>query len=199
VCSRQAVVCDNTCSRQPCKLFAYNHSVIAMYPPRSSERTSGVLSQNTMSSPNSAIRDTKIYETCPPSCIICFEPLTTFSPPTPGAETAVTIKKCGHVFGKQCLARWMREHNTCPVCRVEFFKSSNTTTAGRTNNDGPEHFALGVYAMDRNTFQVMIHGGRQTEVRVDVNVDMGDSARDNREGRAMATRRSFRGMRCYYA
>lgn len=94
----------------------------------------------------------------------------------------------------------MREHNTCPMCRVEFFKGSNTTAAGRTNTDGPEQFALRVYAMEGNTFQVAIHGGRQTEVRVDVNVDMCDSTGDNREeGRARETRRPFRDIRCYYA
>jgi hypothetical protein len=154
-----------------------------------------------MSSPDSAIRCTAIKEACPPICAICFEPLTTASPPTPGAESAVTINKCGHVFGKQCITKWMREHNTCPVCRVEIFKNNNVTTQSYTNNDGPQHFALGVYVMGGNTFEVAIHGGRQSEVRVDVHVDMGEGARDDRENedRTMESTRTYRGMRCYYA
>lgn len=95
----------------------------------------------------------------------------------------------------------MPEHNTCPVCRVEFFKSSNTATAGPTNDNGPEHFALGVYAMEGNTFQVAIHGGRQVGVRVNVNVDVRHGAGDDGEdeNRARESRWPFRGMRCYCA
>ncbi|TEY27893.1 hypothetical protein BOTCAL_1078g00030 [Botryotinia calthae] len=30
---------------------------------------------------------------------------------------AVKMKRCGHVFGRGCIVQWMKENNTCPMCR----------------------------------------------------------------------------------
>ncbi|TGO11498.1 hypothetical protein BTUL_0108g00140 [Botrytis tulipae] len=30
---------------------------------------------------------------------------------------AVKIKACGHVFGGRCITKWLKENNTCPMCR----------------------------------------------------------------------------------
>ncbi|THV44569.1 hypothetical protein BGAL_0616g00060 [Botrytis galanthina] len=30
---------------------------------------------------------------------------------------AVKIKTCGHVFGGRCITKWLKENNTCPMCR----------------------------------------------------------------------------------
>ncbi|KAF7886580.1 uncharacterized protein EAF01_011258 [Botrytis porri] len=32
-------------------------------------------------------------------------------------HTAVKIKTCEHVFGRHCIAQWLKENNTCPMCR----------------------------------------------------------------------------------
>jgi hypothetical protein len=87
------------------------------------------------------------------------EPLCITSPDSPNtsAEPATTIKQCGHVFGRDCLAEWMSEHNTCPVCRVEFFAA----------REERQLFALGVY---RN-FEVRVDGP-QEGVSVDVSVSV---------------------------
>lgn len=43
-----------------------------------------------------------------PECSICLEPVT-------GKDGETT--KCGHLFHKKCLAKWLKEANTCPLCR----------------------------------------------------------------------------------
>jgi hypothetical protein len=91
-----------------------------------------------------AIRPATVFEEYPSICIICLEQLAiTPSPnPDPVPEAAVLINKCGHVFGRNCLTEWMREHNTCPVCRVEFFsKVMGNVHVGIESPD----FALEVY------------------------------------------------------
>ena len=42
-------------------------------------------------------------------CSICKEKYTNSS--------IVDILKCGHVFHKECIDRWLEEHNDCPYCR----------------------------------------------------------------------------------
>jgi len=48
-----------------------------------------------------------------PSCPICLDEY------RKGAKDAVRMKKCGHVFHKQCLQKWMNVNRTCPLCRED--------------------------------------------------------------------------------
>jgi hypothetical protein len=34
-------------------------------------------------------------------------------------ESGVVRLKCSHVFHRECLGPWFREHHTCPVCRTD--------------------------------------------------------------------------------
>lgn len=36
---------------------------------------------------------------------------------------------CGHIFHEPCIHPWLRDHNTCPVCRFELETESEETTA----------------------------------------------------------------------
>lgn len=47
-------------------------------------------------------------------CLICKEEY--------GAETQIRLP-CNpkHTVGSNCIAVWLKDHNTCPVCRCEFF------------------------------------------------------------------------------
>jgi hypothetical protein len=118
-----------------------------------------------------AIRPTTIDEDCPPKCAICMEPLeiTSQQAASADAETAATIKECGHVFGQNCLLEWTQEHNTCPVCRVEFFSMSRIMTA-LARGAGPQHFVMGVYGLGNSSVDVTIDGGQQSRVSLDVSV-----------------------------
>jgi E3 ubiquitin-protein ligase RNF115/126 len=44
-----------------------------------------------------------------PRCSICCEDLT---------EKATKLP-CGHLFNRECISQWLKEHNQCPVCRHE--------------------------------------------------------------------------------
>jgi hypothetical protein len=129
----------------------HHHTDIVIEMPPSIPMSSATFTRVT------AIRSTDPNEICPPSCLICTETLTTN--PTSNfvlvPEPAVTIVKCGHVFGRNCLAEWMREHNTCPVCRAEFFSASAGSLRVHVEVQVPQHFAMGVYG---STVQVAVNG-----------------------------------------
>ena len=56
-------------------------------------------------------------------CPICKEEFNT-SPSFKNENTEVQIRlPCNpmHTVGSTCIATWLRDHNTCPICRCEFF------------------------------------------------------------------------------
>ena len=51
-------------------------------------------------------------------CAICQEK---YGTPT-SAEYKIQLPCCGkHTMGSKCIETWLRKHNTCPLCRQEFF------------------------------------------------------------------------------
>jgi E3 ubiquitin-protein ligase AIP2 len=44
-----------------------------------------------------------------PRCAICYEDL----------NEKGTILPCGHLYDRECISKWLMEHNQCPVCRHE--------------------------------------------------------------------------------
>ncbi|KAH7135721.1 hypothetical protein B0J11DRAFT_167752 [Dendryphion nanum] len=40
-------------------------------------------------------------------------------------DVPVTLKMCGHIFGRRCLDQWLQEATTCPVCRIEVNKKDH--------------------------------------------------------------------------
>lgn len=44
-----------------------------------------------------------------PRCSICIEDI----------KTKGIVMPCGHMFDKDCLIPWLKNHNQCPVCRHE--------------------------------------------------------------------------------
>jgi hypothetical protein len=106
-----------------------------------------------------ATRLTRPNESCPPECNICYDSLTTTTPPsvTDGSERAVTIVRCGHVFGQRCLEAWMRRNRTCPMCRIEIFSREQDTDAIHVA-ENVERFNV--------TLGVTVPAGSRIEVRV---------------------------------
>jgi hypothetical protein len=48
-------------------------------------------------------------------CTICFEGFTNIN-------DAVKIRDCKHVFCRECLLRWLKQSNSCPMCRSQLYK-----------------------------------------------------------------------------
>lgn len=52
-------------------------------------------------------------------CVVCLEPLSTSTPRT---------LACDHAFHEQCISRWLRSTEVCPVCRAPVADDPTTTT-----------------------------------------------------------------------
>jgi hypothetical protein len=57
--------------------------------------------------------------------------------PEPLPESPVVVKQCGHVFGRDCITRWMNSSNVCPMCRSEFYVPPSEEA--RVRNAEPAH------------------------------------------------------------
>ena len=53
-------------------------------------------------------------------CVICLEPYNTLNSTTGIMEVEIRLS-CGHTVGSACIVTWLRENNSCPLCRETFF------------------------------------------------------------------------------
>lgn len=62
-------------------------------------------------------------------CRICLEPLQV------GENVALpkTPQCCHYCFHSQCISVWILRHNSCPICRSVFIKSSNKCVGSKPN------------------------------------------------------------------
>jgi hypothetical protein len=51
------------------------------------------------------------------ACSVCTEPFSNLARGQTDEHSAVVLS-CGHVFCQGCLDEWLRQHNTCPMCRA---------------------------------------------------------------------------------
>ncbi|CAF9935899.1 hypothetical protein IMSHALPRED_010385 [Imshaugia aleurites] len=55
-------------------------------------------------------------------CIICKQPYNMPSSDTKIAEKQIRLPcDTKHTVGSKCITTWLQKHNTCPICRHEFF------------------------------------------------------------------------------
>ena len=54
------------------------------------------------------------------NCVICLQETGKISRETGYIELLVSLP-CTHIVGSGCIARWLKENNSCPCCRREFF------------------------------------------------------------------------------
>lgn len=52
----------------------------------------------------------------PAACVICYNDFGIASPEG-AVETPLRLPKCKHVFGNQCIRKWLEESYSCPYCR----------------------------------------------------------------------------------
>ena len=53
-------------------------------------------------------------------CVICLEPYNTMNTTTGVIEAQIKLS-CGHTIGSACIVTWLRDNNSCPLCRETFF------------------------------------------------------------------------------
>lgn len=58
-------------------------------------------------------------------CTICLETIDQY-------QYALT---CAHVFHKECITLWLKENNTCPLCRTQIEINSNYVDDGVINEE----------------------------------------------------------------
>ncbi|KAH8742983.1 hypothetical protein F5883DRAFT_50461 [Diaporthe sp. PMI_573] len=46
----------------------------------------------------------------------------------------VTVLPCKHWFHGECVVLWLKEHNTCPICRTPIEKRGENTAGGNNGN-----------------------------------------------------------------
>ena len=46
-------------------------------------------------------------------------------------QVGARLNACGHVFGKTCIDTWLKDSNSCPMCRIELFQKRTPTLPAR--------------------------------------------------------------------
>ncbi|KAF2118976.1 hypothetical protein BDV96DRAFT_629538 [Lophiotrema nucula] len=70
-------------------------------------------------------------------CGICLETYSTTSKDHHNAVSFTHPNACKHIFGDHCIREWLKDHNTCPLCRIELFRlprSSSGSGAQRSRS-----------------------------------------------------------------
>ncbi|KAF6237358.1 hypothetical protein HO173_004248 [Letharia columbiana] len=61
-------------------------------------------------------------------CMICLEECGSLSSHTGIIECLMRLP-CNHLVGSHCVATWLHDHNTCPVCKVYFSQRGRDPTS----------------------------------------------------------------------
>ena len=83
-------------------------------------------------------------------CGICMEEYNIPSRETGMSEVAMRLP-CNHIIGSACIATWLKDTNTCPICRREFFQTQPRPDLEHEIDDGQEDETLD----DHNTSAII--------------------------------------------
>ena len=48
------------------------------------------------------------------TCCICLEEI----------SCGLKLKNCNHLYHAYCITTWLKENDTCPICRADVYKSN---------------------------------------------------------------------------
>ena len=102
------------------------------------------------------------------NCSICQEPFQKPGRVTRSQASRENAAKlpCGHIFGQQCITRWLKESDTCPQCRRSFPLHKPEPLTHSTNYERRFHHELrltqqqnpaAVYERQTINYHVQIH------------------------------------------
>jgi hypothetical protein len=60
-------------------------------------------------------------------------------------QVGARLNACGHVFGKTCIVEWLKEQNTCPMCRIQLFPQSHNWYNGWNGGSGVREDLLSTF------------------------------------------------------
>lgn len=87
-------------------------------------------------------------------CGICLEEYNTTSRESGAIEAAIRLP-CNHIIGSVCIATWLIDNNTCPICRREFFHVQQRPDLDQDIVDGSDQDIFDdsetEYEVDRDT------------------------------------------------
>ena len=64
-------------------------------------------------------------------CLICKEEYGTMPSETGTVERQIRLPcNSKHMVGSECIVTWLEEHNSCPMCRFEFFPTGKPKSEG---------------------------------------------------------------------
>ena len=89
------------------------------------------LNRNDIESREIELENNCYYSNEPKSCAICFNNLN-------NNDICRQINGCKHIFHDTCLNRWLYNHNTCPVCRLDLSANTNSNQVDN-HNENSEH------------------------------------------------------------
>lgn len=65
-------------------------------------------------------------------------------------DQVIYLPECTHVFHSPCIQQWLKEHTTCPLCRIDI-KRLVCDDTGNLNNDPNENGNVG---LNRSLFEI---------------------------------------------
>jgi hypothetical protein len=143
---------------------------------------------------DSAIRATSGTENCPERCTICLEALTTTLPAdatytksdsepdvSESPRLATTIIRCGHIYCRRCIIKWLRLNNTCPSCRVTCYpRTTDNSLFESVMHEYNVVVSTARQQGSRSSVRVFVNGQRVSESGLDEGA-VGNVEEENRE------------------
>ena len=113
-------------------------------------------------------------------CMICLESYGVLSSSTGAMEAPIRLP-CKHIVGSMCIGKWLRDNNSCPLCRATFFPAQPRPYL--------EH---GIMMNDEESMEHGFRVSTNDEIRISLGPDTTDEQRAYLQDRIMQVMMSAR-------